>query len=443
MAISFKKVYFAIIEFILILPILLLVGILFVSNKMGIWLLILPLLFIIGFLSSSVIHEKAKTRFFLTVLMFLTSIPITLLFNNQFFTILMLSFVHCLVFIRGRYYHVIAADKVLTPYLLWVLGFPVYFLAYFTYQYFGVLTPYIPVITWSGLIFIITTLFLSNSGVLKASTLAKNNKPIVSKAIKQKNSLYLLGMIGIVTLITSFGIVKYVIVQGFSLFISGLLWFLSFFESDEESIQQSPPATEQSFPVLERGEPSTIIVILEKIMYIAFYIIGTVICIMLIVYGGKKVMRLIKTSYQWLMNRVGQLLQLSNHNSENGLVYIDEKESLIDIKKLQKDTKEKVTKLFFKPFTQRRQKWENLTEREKVRYVYQQLVKEQILHHGYQYKRTNTSTETLTEIINEIDSMKPEVITLLDSYGKARYSNQMLSTQDLKNVRAIFELLKE
>ncbi|PAD68544.1 hypothetical protein CHH83_13345, partial [Bacillus sp. 7586-K] len=129
-------------------------------------------------------------------------------------------------------------------------------------------------------------------------------------------------------------------------------------------------------------------------------------------------------------------LNLSEPFPPEFLEYIDEKESLLDLNKLQSKVKEKVKGLFRNRFYQQ-PKWEELSDHDRVRYAYKQLVKNQILQ-GYQFQPSNTSTETLNDIIMRVESKRLELNTLIKSYSKARYGNKPLSSDEVEIVKALF-----
>lgn len=431
-----QKGSYAAIEFILVFPVLVLIGIYTVTDYFLFWLASLPTFFSIGYLFSMLFNNKIKTRFIYMVLMIMISVLTSLIFSDHSITTIIISLVYIFVLYRSKAYYYKSSEDLLTNFTLWVIGLPVYFFAYFIYRYFEALNPFQNIITWSGVLFIIVTLFLSNRGALKASTLPKSKKTKVSKTIKRKNYVYIIIMFGIIFLVTNFGIVKSLFYKTISLFISGILSFLSLFNHESKPIENRPPANEQPLPVIEAGEPSTLAVILEKLMYIAFYIIVTLLFIALIIYGGRRIGHIIRTIYKWLMKQISKFLNLSEPFPQEFPEYIDEKESLLDLNKLQSKVKEKVKGLFRKRFYQQ-PKWEELSEHERVRYAYKQLVKNQILQ-GYQFQPSNTSTETLNDIIMRVESKRPELNSLIKSYSKARYGNKPLSSDEVEIVKAFF-----
>jgi hypothetical protein len=422
-------------EFILIFPLVLLLSIYIVPIPL-LWIAHLPILFILGYLFRVSVQDKKRMIYILFTIIISASSAI--LFYHNVLSYLFVFISNCVIFYRSILYAEREAEKLFSFPKLWIFGFPLYFIAYFLYRFIDPLTPYLKIITWAGIFLVVITLFTSNSNSLKSSTLSKQKKPFVTGSIKQKNRAYILIFISIIAIITNFKVIQIFFYKATVAVISMILSILSIFENDEP-IEGTPPPAEAVTPVLEGGEPSTIAVILDKIMQIAFYSIALIVSVALIIFAGKKLGYLLIKGLKWVLKFLNQIFHLGQREQEEGIQYFDEKESLINIKKWGHGKKNQTKELIFHLFN-RKPKWEDLSDREKVRYVYRQLVENKVKQ-GFILKVSHTPSEIISEINKKRN--QNELKTLLKSYGKARYGKQDLSLHELEEVSLLLKSIKK
>jgi hypothetical protein len=430
-----EKWVLGICEFILIFPLVLLLGIYIVPRPL-LWIAHLPILFIFGYLLRVFVQDKKRMIYL--VFTILTSACSALLFYDNVLSYLVVFMSNCVIFYRSIQFAEREAEKLFSFSKLWMFGFPIYFIAYFLYRFIDPLSAYLNIITWAGILLVVITLFTSNSNSLKSSTLSKQKKPFVTGSIKQKNRAYILIFISIVAIITNFKDIQIFFYKATVAVISMILSFLSIFENDEP-IDGSPPPNKAATPVLEGGEPSTIAVILDKIIQFAFYSLALIVSVVLIIFVGKKLGYLLKIGFKWCLKFISKIFHLDHREHEEGIQYFDEKESLINIKKWSNGKKNQAKELIFHLFN-RKPKWEDLSDSEKVRYVYRQLVENNIKQ-GLIFKVSRTPYEIISDINKKRN--QNELITLLESYGKARYGKQELSLRELEEVSLLLKSTKK
>lgn len=432
-----EKWLFGLSEFILIFPLVLLLGIYFIERPL-LWMTSLPFLFMFGYLFREIVRDKKRVIYHgFTISL---SAGLTTLFHHSVLSYLFVFSMNCVILYRSTLYAEREVEKLITFTSLWLFGFPIYFISYFIYRFIDFLYPYLGFITWTGILLVVITLFHSNRHLLKSSTLSKQKQPFVTGSIKGKNQAYLLVIIGIIAIITNFNMIQYFFYKAAVTVISMILSFLALFENDKP-IESTPPPAEAAFPKLEGAEPSIFAVIMEKIMQIAFYSVGLIVCIFLIFFAGKKLGYLFTIWFKWLKKHLNQIFHLSHHEHEEGVHYFDEKESLIDLKKWGKGKKNQAKELIFHLF-KIKTKWEKLSDREKVRYVYRQLIVYQVKH-GLTFKLSRTPREMINEIHKRRGDHQKELITLIDTYGKARYGNHDLRIEDIEEITLLLESLKK
>lgn len=428
---------YGMIEFIIIFPVFLLLGVTFISSPF-VWLASLSILYILGFLFRLIVRDKKRLLYLVYTI--IVSATLAVLFNDTIVSYLVVLIINGVICYRGILYAEREVEELISFTSLWKFGFPIYFTAYFVYRFSDSLNLYLDVITWSCFLLVVITLFLSNSGSLKSSTLSKQKRPFVTGSIKGKNRVYIVVILSIIAIITNFKVLQHLLYTAISAVISAIISFFSIFENDEQ-IENTPPASEGSMPPpLEGGEPSALAVLMEKIAEVGFYILAVVGGIIFIFFASKKVRHLFRLGYKWFMNYLNQLFHIRKSDHEENSQYVDEKESLLDLKKWGQGTKNQAKELFSTLFN-RQPKWDELSDREKVRYVYRQLVKEQV-NRGLPFKISDTPSKTIKDMSERRGNQQKELRTFIDTYGKARYGNDDLNSQDLEEVTFLLDSLK-
>ncbi|KKI90053.1 hypothetical protein WQ54_23340 [Bacillus sp. SA1-12] len=419
-------------ELTLIFPLVLFIAISFLSNPY-LWIASLPFLFILGYFIRMIAGTQ-KRVVYLTATIFINA-GVTAFFHESLLTYVLIFLANCVIFYRSILYAEREIENLISFTSLWMFGFPIYFIAFFAYRFVNRLNPYLEIITWSGILLVTITLFLSNHHMLKTSTLSKQKKPFVTGSIKGKNRAYILVILFVIAAISNLETIKHFLYKLTSTVLSMILSFLSLFEKDEP-VESTLPTNEAVFPVIEKGDPSAFAVIMEKLMYVLFFGIAIVAIVFFIIFAGKKFGRLFKLGLKWLIERLNQIFKIREIEQEEEIQYIDEKVSLIDFKKWRRGKEDQAREIFSKLFS-RKPKWDELSDKEKVRFAYRQVVLDEVKQ-GLNFNVSQTPTETVNEIKKSATEQK-DLQILSETYDKARYGNKEISFPELEQVKHLVD----
>src|SRR5699024_1867444 len=135
---------------------------------------------------------------------------------------------------------------------LWAVGFIGYFVTYFIFRYVDMFSDYLYLVTSGGTLFVIGTLFVSNTERLKTSALGADQTHYIRRTINKQHELIMLLTIG-VSLIGNLSIVR----EGFLGVIRFIMGFISSSSGEEEEIipdASPPPTAEMQWPGKEEAE---------------------------------------------------------------------------------------------------------------------------------------------------------------------------------------------
>ncbi|WP_299088703.1 DUF4129 domain-containing protein [uncultured Metabacillus sp.] len=423
---------YSMIELTLIFPIVFFIAISFAPNPY-LWIASLPFLFILGYFIRMIAGTQKRMVYLAAAT--IINAGVTMFFHDSLLTYLLIFAANSVMFYRSILYAEREIEDLIRFSSLWIFGFPIYFIAFFVFRFVDWLNPYLEIITWSCILLVTITLFLSNHHMLKTSTLSKQKKPFVTGSIKGKNRVYILVILCIIAVITNLETIKHFLKKLASTVISMIISVLSLFEN-EEPVESTPPPNEAAFPVIEEGEPSAFAVIMERLMYVVFYGIALVIIAFFIIYAGKKFGRLFNLLLKWLIECLNQIFKILDSEQDEEIQYIDEKESLIDFKKWRKG-KENQAREFFSQLFSRKQKWDELSDKEKVRFAYRHVVLDEVMQ-GLNFKVSQTPSETINEI-NKGAKQQKDLHMLSEAYDKARYGNTDISLPELEQVKQLVD----
>src|SRR5690606_22427571 len=150
---------------------------------------------------------------------------------------------------------------------------------------------YLPIISLSGAAVVVIILFISNSEQLKASTLSKEKKPFISRAIKNQNRVYLVLTTAVILLLTNGKIVQEAIFQTFKALIQMILWLFGSEQGKSVAEDTQPP---QMALDLEKGEPNAFLKFLEMIFMYVFYAAIAALAVGVLLLFIKKVRMIVK-----------------------------------------------------------------------------------------------------------------------------------------------------
>ena len=426
------------IEGLVLFPVFLAIGNFIIPSKeLYVWVGTLSFLFFMGSAFRTFVPDKK--RWFYIIFTLLVSLLTPTFLGEGLIYIIIIYVINIIVTFRGILYSEQEWRVLFPTSFMWSFGLPSYFVGYFFYKHIERLSLYLDVFTWAGILLIISILFVSNNEHLKSATLSKESKPFVARALKVQNRLFIIITLLIIVIITNFNILQSILLKMITLIIKGIIAFMSLFDREEVIEEQPVQQNEAAMPPMEPGEPSLIALILEKIMMIVFYIAIVIAVIMLVRLLSKKIGVWVKSSWNWLKRFFNRLLNLNNQDEEENL-YFDEKESTFDWKDWRKKNQEKVKELISTVFN-REPKWKDLTNNEKVRYIYRNTVIQQIKR-GFKFNPYKTPIETIAELKEKSPDRASDMTVLENLYGKARYGKEEINNEEVQKVTSLIDSSK-
>ncbi|WP_204524723.1 hypothetical protein [Litchfieldia alkalitelluris] len=372
-----------------------------------------------------------KKSWFYVIIAFIVGSAISFLSEFGLHMIFLSLFYACLMY-RGVMYAEYPWSKLLPIRILWTLGFSVYFISYFVYQYFNKLTPFLTTISWGAIIFVLITLFISNTEHLRQATLSKQEKPYIGRTLKAQNKVFIILTFITVILIVNFKIVQDSIFHMVRSFLMGIIWFISLFPSEQGTEDREQPPEKQPFaPISETSEPSLLSQILNWMFIVGGVIIVSITIIVLFYFILKKGKQWLQVCFKGIMTFLNRVLK-TNQDYEEQNQYIDEKESLIDWNRINK----KLSKGIIQNVLNQMKKKKLTTNKEKVRDIYLSFVLYQTKK-GYFYKSSNTPKETLNDLKKSNKGKERELLILEDVYNRARYSEKHITNDEIKEVSSL------
>lgn len=427
---SLRLSFHLLIEYLMFLPFFLIGGILMSHHySLPVWLVSFILVYVLGVLFKTLVQTDKWWIYALCA--GVTSVPLAFLIGDHWVTWLILIIVYPIISYRGIR-HMTTDIKTLLPIpILWVGGFITYFVAYLFFRYLDSLVDYLPLITVGGIVFVIATLFLSNSEQLKRSTLSKEKHPAINQTIRRQNKIYL-SLTIVVILILSIG--NY-IQNGL---LQALRWLFGLMGGDGKVTEvpvETPPQSSES-PDLGLGEitePSLFWKILEQIAIYAVYITLAIVAILLILLLVKKtrvgVIKLFHAVMAFLKTMSGRFTD----DTENEL-YEEEKENIFNFKDWSDEQKQRMKSLASKVF-KRKVNWNTLSNREKVRVTYRTFISEQ----SELKNESDTPREIVAKITHKPEFSQAKLNDLLTAYEAVRYGDQDVTDQQVEAIHHLIE----
>lgn len=418
-------------EYLLFLPILLIIGILMMAYQpLWIWLASLLVSLFIGVVYRT-LFPKQKWGIYLGIAVVIGVLP-GIIFGKHVLVWIVSAIIHPIVIYRGMMYASRTWKSLLPTSFLWAGGFPIYFVSYFAFRYIDILHPYLTLITIGGAVLVIMTLFISNNERLKTSTLSEEENPYVSRTIKKQNRLFLVITVAVIALLVG----GYKIQDAFK---AALLWFIGLFSgssAEEEVIESTPPPSNSGLPFEGEKESSAILKFLEVIAMYAVYILLAVALVFLISLFVKKMRTWLKKVMYRFLSFLKQMVSRPDQ-SETSTGYVDEKESIFNWKEWKKEQQEKA-KGFVKHIFKGEPSWESLSNQQKVRYIYRRFLLPRVKDTNY--KTTNTPRETLEKLKDNVSASDEHIDELREAYEQSRYGNKDIDEDKMKK---IYLLLKQ
>lgn len=430
----FRTLLQGLFEYVLLFPIILSIGILlehYLDFSLWIWLLVYPVILTFGIAYKMLLKKQSWWMYGgISLLMGLGPLlfmPVTT--PTTWILVMILP----VISLRGMLYATRPWHAVLPISFLWIGGFSIYFGMYFIFKNIDMFSPYQYLITTGGVFFVFMTMFVSNSERLKKSTLDNSGTPYISPTMKRQNKIILGITIGVI-LIGNLRVVQ----NGFKAIIGYIVRFI-FSSGDEEEAEfveenLGQQSGEMMLPEGDNGFLYPLMKFLEKIMIAIFYI-GIVAAIIVLIF------LLMKKSRVWLIEQWKTLIQflknLTNRQDEDKkLPYIDEKETVFDWNLWKRKQKNKAKGLFGKMF-RRQPRWDTLSNEEKVRIIYREIVERK--KSDFDYRTALTARETLDKIKEIVENNDEEIDLLRKYYEATRYSQKDVNFEKIKDIYTLIE----
>ncbi|MDC3417969.1 hypothetical protein [Aquibacillus salsiterrae] len=426
----FSRTLEALVEFLVLFPVILMIGVLLQEYQLVVWLLQFPVLMMTGLLFRLFIKQK-KEWVYVAFSLFMTLLSLFLLFSSILTAIVALVLGFTLTY-RASRYAVYDKKELFPSSYLWVIGLPIYVIGYVVFRYKEELVNYLSIVSFAGFILLIVTLLSANDEHLKAATLSKKARPMLTKNVIRQNRLFIIITIVFALLVANLQAIQAFIQQAIYQTIKGIVWLLTLNGNDESPPEQPPKAQQPDILGTEKAEPSLIAVWFEKIMY-AVVAVGLICLALFLIYMlAKRFRRIIKKVTNWISRFANQLLG-QRKEEEVDQSYIDEKESIFDWDTFVAKQKDKITRAV-RTIYHRKPTWQQLSTEQKIRYLYRELVKEQV-NNGYVYHPSLTIRETISEIIKMVPGYEKELNVLNELYEQIKYGetvNEEVNVDQLK-----------
>lgn len=411
-------------EYLLLLPLLVLIGLFIESSlPLSVWLISIMIAYLIGALIKRLLKTGAWWIYGMIIV--IISIGASSMIGDKWSMWILLSIVYMFFLYRGMAYVSHGWDDLLSLPILWVGGFLLYLITYFLFRYVDTFSSYLPIITTGAFIFVISTLFVTNIKQLNASSLSEEGKSLVTSTMKWQNRLYLIGTVFIIALFTIGGKAQ----TNFILFIRWLFQLLTgASEPEEVPPQVNTPPMDMDIIAGEYQDPALFWVILEKIMIYTIYVFLACLVLFLLLSLLKKtrkwVIRLIQAAIYFL-----QQLGNKTEEEESDEGYVDEKENLFDWQEWKKKQQTKA-KAFVSRIFKRREKWDDLTNEEKVRYLYKLVMKEKVTVKNWH--KADTPREAIEKVIEQ--GSEKQLESLRELYEDTRYGEESIETARIEEI---------
>lgn len=418
------------IEYIFIFPLVLIAGFYMIGTSLlWSWLLFLIILMFVGVFYRVAFSRQPWWLFFIVSLGtgFLTG----LLFFDGWIHTGPVMLLHIIFIYRGMM-HGDATESLRIPIPhLGVGGFLIYFVAYFVFRFVDLFRPYLPAVTVGGLILVSVTLLLANQKRLHVATLSDKKSPIVDKDIKKKNSLFLGVILGVAFLIANAHVIQQKLWSGIKKVVQ---WFSGIQSSPEGELKEDPSGGTEETPDLPFGDKKsgTIAKFLETVMTYLLYVLIAAAIILLVLLMMKKTRERIARMYHAIVRFLRQMVYRKQAD-EQVIPYTDEKESLFSWKDWAKERKQGA-KGFLNRF-KRGPKWHAMSNEQKVRFVYRQL----LLHKkdDFNYRPADTPKEALAKLTSEVQLDEVTVQKLRRAYEKTRYGKEHVDDETTDAIRLL------
>ncbi|WP_440895130.1 hypothetical protein ACS127_11205 [Amphibacillus sp. Q70] len=421
----FRSIQYALLEWLALFPFLLWINTLFLGDffQDEKWIYF-PIIYIAAALLGRLVKKNSLK---VLIGMIIASSLIVLLSLSSYWYMFVLFVLFLILTLRGFQYGQGNPHGILPLGLIWSISLPSYFISYILYSG-NVVAHQQKLLTVFALILLFCLLFLTNREHLSQASLVKSDQNQINRKMKYQNYVYVFIFFIFIFVLTRFNFLA----SGLVLFLRALIQLLGLF-SGEEEITREVEEVEQGMPDFGvTSEPSRWTEIVDWILTI----MGSVILIFVLLFALYLVLKRIPffaRKIKILTQKIVQfLLSIRKGRSfTHDQSYQDETESVFD---LGKGVDQWVKKLKSR-FT-RGTSWSNLTDQEKARQLFREVVEEAI-RQGYVFHHYETASEGIARLEQELINNEALTEWLASSYNQARYSS--LTIAQIEELRAELE----
>jgi hypothetical protein len=429
-AASFLKMWLkAAVELILAFPLVFLLHYWVISINMPTWIALLIGFYSLGYLASAWLHLN-KWYSLLFIGLCCSGIVTYGAFGLSLSGIVTGIFGFYLFF-RGTF---IAKRAWLTVFQIqyYWLGLAIYFVVAVFFKLKPDMNEYLPLLFWFGLISVAVTLLVSSQErIIQESLPERDGRHLVNNKQLWHSRFLSIAILLIITLAA--GLRQ--IADGLS-WLNHMFWKFVLYVAQKLSelftskpVEETPPTVEPQPPMVlpPAKEPSTVIVWLEKIVYVVFIVVICAVLLFLLYLLGKWLIRFSKRLYNWLTGRLDQ----NEGNQAAG--FEDESTRLTTMGDLIKSYSTKVID-WLEQLRKREVKWSDLTTNaERVRYLYRLFVTKS-LSKGNKVDLHLTAQEMISTIQHRLPELSHDSEKLASLYNQARYSDHPVGDEDIKRL---------
>jgi hypothetical protein len=425
------------IEVLMFLPLMLIIGVYLLPSHvtMWLWFATVPLLYAAGCLANTFLPLNKWVRLF-SVVTVLGAVSAYLITGQSYSFFVVVPFT--LLFVYRGAHMAQAAWSLLFPVHFYLVGLLVYFIASVVLQYIPIFEPYVPVLTWLGLLALAITLLMTNQSTMKQETLSGDKEAVVASVVLRQNRVLVVMVLFFIILVVFFRKLQAALNWLKELLIAWLRELLNR-PSEPQSVNQETAAPQPPMGLGEAAPPAAWLQWLEKAAMVIAGIALVIGVLFLLYIGAKKLPALFKRFFIWLI----QLFNQRGQQRQKATGYEDDVESLMDWKGLNSKMAGRVKKWITKQFEQKLQ-WQAMDNRERVRFLYRQWLRKHAKE-GYQPQKHLTPNETSNDIGRWAKGREAAsegalpVDSLIKLYEQARYSSGIPEEADVEALKKTFE----
>ena len=296
------------------------------------------------------------------------------------------------------------------------IGLVLYLLFSYLFTRGWMLTPYLPLYTLAGVVFIITTVFALNHRAMKKAVPSKGENISLPRRMIRQNRWLIALLAVVVLLIGLFREIKDAVAAAA---VAVADWFLGVLETLYGGMRQVP--LEDGGGMQMPPEAGTTNPFWEMVLTILLYIVGGAIGLLII--AG--VFVVLWRSLKRLFRALRELLGRRNEPASQG--YIDMRESLWDIGRMARRTLSR-TRRWIRTALTPRERWRDMADnRQRARFLYRRYIRRAVSA-GFNPDPAATAAETLAAARAHAGSLPDSFAGL---YGDARYGETQPADSDI------------